>query len=54
MGALGLMLVTYPFDSRFWFSQFQSQIITFADFQFISLSTQQFHNNAKPTFDQTR
>ena len=54
VGALCLMLVTYLFDSRFSFSQFQSQISLSADFQFISLSTQQFHNNAKPTFDQTR
>jgi len=32
MRALRLMLVTYVLDSRFHFSQFQSQITTFGDF----------------------
>jgi len=54
MGALRLMLFTYLFDSKVWFSQFPSQITTFAGFQLISLSMQQLHNNAKPAFDQTR
>jgi len=32
MGVLRLVLVTYLFDSKLQFSQFQSQITTFSDF----------------------